>query len=265
MSFDAMQPAAFDAFAADYDTTFTATPLGRLLRARVWDVLARTFQPGQHILELACGSGADAVWLAQRGLRVTATDASAEMLAHTAHKAQMAGVAVTTHCLSLQDIAAGRAASLTDAPFDGLLSNFGGLNTVPNWSDLAQTLAALVRPGGRAVLVPMGPFCPWEIAWYGLHADLRRAGRRRRPATAQVGSAAIPIWYPSARTLRRAWAPAFRPLETHALGFLLPPSYLGHFVARWPRLFAHLDRVERALARLLGGWGDHYILVLARV
>lgn len=264
MTLEAVQPAAFDAFAADYDAQFTHTPLGRVLRARVWEVLARTFQPGQRVLELACGTGEDAVWLAQRGVRVTATDGSPAMIALTQRKAQAAGVMVTTHCLSLQDIAVGCGALVTDAPFDGVLSNFGGLNTLPAWGELAQTVETLLRPGGRAVLTPMGPFCPWEMAWYGLHGDRRRALRRWGQATAQVGSADIPIWYPSARALRRAWAPAFRPRETRALGFLLPPSYLGHFVARWPRLFAAFNQVERRLAPLLGGWGDHYILVLER-
>ena len=48
-----------------------------MLRGRVWQTLERTFTPGQHILELACGTGEDALWLAQRGIQVTATDGSA--------------------------------------------------------------------------------------------------------------------------------------------------------------------------------------------
>jgi hypothetical protein len=79
---------AFDAFAADYDATFTHTALGQRLRRRVWRVLADYFQAGQTVLELACGTGEDAVWLAQRGLTVTATDGSAEMVRATAVKAQ---------------------------------------------------------------------------------------------------------------------------------------------------------------------------------
>jgi hypothetical protein len=40
--------------------------------------------------------------------------------------------------------------------------------------------------------------------------------------------------------------------------------YLAHWVARWPRFFAALDRLERTAAHLSGGWGDHYIMVLTR-
>ena len=69
-----MIPSAFDAFASTYDTDFTHTHLGQLLRQRVWRVLAQQFHAGQHILELTCGTGEDAVWLAQQGANVTATD-----------------------------------------------------------------------------------------------------------------------------------------------------------------------------------------------
>ncbi|MEM7344793.1 MAG: hypothetical protein AAF485_11165, partial [Chloroflexota bacterium] len=62
-------PIAFDAFASDYDDDFTHSPLGQLLRPRVWHLLGKAFSSGQHALELTCGTGEDAVWLARRGAR----------------------------------------------------------------------------------------------------------------------------------------------------------------------------------------------------
>lgn len=253
----------FDAVAADYDATFTHTLLGRMLRQRVWSLLAGCFRPGQHVLELACGTGEDAIWLARHGIRVTATDSSAGMVAATVTKVEAAGLrtAVHTRQLSLQQVAAGE---LTGT-FDGGLSNFGGLNSIGNWRPLAQALAALVRPGGLLVLVPMGPFCPWEIIWYLLHGRLREAFRRRRqPVPAKIGAATMPVWYPAAGRLRRDFAPWFQPRHSQSLGFWLPPSYLCHLVERRPALFAWLGRLERASALLTGAWGDHYILVLER-
>jgi SAM-dependent methyltransferase len=257
---------AFDAFAADYDARFTHTALGQLLRRRVWRVLANYFQAGQKVLELACGTGEDAVWLARQGLTVTATDGSAEMIKATAVKAQQNNLThrITTHHLSLNELSAHYALRTTH--YDNAFSNFGGLNVLDDWRPLATALANLVRPGGHLVLVPMGPVCPWEIGWYGLHGEWKTAVRRfRQPATARIGDGLIPIWYPSARRLRQDFAPWFRCAHVGSLGLWLPPSYLAHWVARWPRLFATLDRLERATARLSGGWGDHYIMVLTRV
>ncbi|NJN95713.1 MAG: hypothetical protein HC875_17170, partial [Anaerolineales bacterium] len=119
---------------------------------------------------------------------------------------------------------------------------------------------------GTVILVPMGPFCPWEIGWYLAHGQPRQALRRfsRNGAPAKIGAAVIPIWYPSAGRLRADFAPWFTHQETHSLELWLPPSYLDHFVNRWPGLFRRLNRFENATARLTGGWGDHYIIVFKR-
>lgn len=273
-----MNSSAFDAFAPTYDTDFTHTRLGQLLRQRVWQVLAQQFGAGQQVLELTCGTGEDAVWLAQRGVIVTATDGSPEMVQATAVKAEQAGVSgrVTAVPLSLQEIAENRNPyAVTPKPitdhglpitdYDGVLSNFGGLNTIGNWQPLAEQLAPMIRPHGRVVLVVMGPLCPWEMGWHLLHGEWGTAVRRfRSSAPATIGSSTIPIWYPSARQLRRAFAPWFRHLRTRSLGLWLPPSYLGHLVERWPRFFTWLNRLEDRTARLTGGWGDHYILILEK-
>ncbi|MCA9970499.1 MAG: hypothetical protein KC425_09805, partial [Anaerolineales bacterium] len=187
--------------------------------------------------------------------------------AATAARAARAGVGdlVATRQLALQDVAAADALP-ADVTFDGVLSNFGGLNTVGDWRGLAAALAARVRVGGTAVLVPMGPVCPWETAWHVLHGEWETAVRRRRaPATAVIGGRAIPVWYPAARTLRRAFAPWFTAVRCESLGLWLPPSHLGHLVARHPRFFRGAARLEQATARWTGGWGDHYVLVLRRV
>jgi ubiquinone/menaquinone biosynthesis C-methylase UbiE len=259
---------AFDAFAGDYDDNFTNSALGRLLRPRVWEKLAEHFRAGQHILELACGTGEDALWLAKQGLRVTATDGSPEMVRLAAAKAQAAGLAdrLVTAQLSWQEITSGRSlAALAGSQFDGGLSNFGGLNTIDDWSALAAGLSHLIRPGGKLILVPMGPFCPWEIVWYLSHAQPKTAFRRFRPvASAKIGQTTIPIWYPSAKRLRRAFSTWFEHRRTESLGLWLPPSYLDHFVNKWPAIFARLNRFEHSIARLTAGWGDHYISIFER-
>ena len=261
-----VNPAAFDAVAADYDTGFSHSLLGQQLRQRVWQLLAGQFQPSDRILELACGTGEDAVWLARRGLDVTALDASPAMVAIAAQKVRQAGLdgRISLQRASLQQIVSGEWHP-SDTRFDGVLSNFGGLNTINNWHDLAARLAGMVNPGARLVLVPMGPFCPWELLWYGGHGRFDLARRRWQPvARATLGRSTIPVWYPAARQLRRQLSPWFRHLSTRSLGLWLPPSYLGALVERRSRLFDFLNRLENATAALTGGWGDHYISLFAR-
>ncbi len=73
--------------AESYDQTFTNTSLGRELRALVWERLSLLFTGGSHVLELNCGTGEDACWLAARGVLVTATDGSPRMLQRAEEKA----------------------------------------------------------------------------------------------------------------------------------------------------------------------------------
>ncbi|HXV99050.1 MAG TPA: methyltransferase domain-containing protein [Anaerolineae bacterium] len=224
-----LNPTAFDAFAGTYDDDFTNSTLGQLLRSRVWEKLGQHFSAGQYILELTCGTVEDAIWLARRGVYVTATDGSAEMVKQAKAKAEAArgGAGETNRAgsvevkqVSLQEIIAGyfnhqtaisniqypkgttspipNLQSPISNPFDGVFSNFGGLNTIGEWRSLAAALAEIVRPGGSVILVPMGPFCPWEILWYLAHGQPKQAFRHflRKGAAAKIGRAMIPIWYP---------------------------------------------------------------------
>ena len=261
----------FDAVAAGYDATFTDRRLGRWLRGIVWQRLERTFEPGQHLLELGCGTGEDAVWLARRGLRVTATDASPAMLEETRRKADVAGCgdAVATRLL---DLTAEFADGLRAGSYDGAFSSFGPLNCVADHRALAGQLARLVRPGGKLVIVVMGPTCPWEIAWHLLHLKPRTAFRRWRSGqVAQVGPRGRPggqvrVWYPSHRRLRREFAPHFRTLEVAGVGLLLPPTEMGHLVDRAPGAFERLAALDRRFAGALPWrWlNDHYLMVMER-
>jgi SAM-dependent methyltransferase len=260
-------PAVFTALAAGYDADFTYTALGRILRRRVWRRLRQNFEPGQHVLEVACGTGEDAVWLAGQGIQVTATDGSPEMIRVLRKKAlrQDRGSCIIAEVLSLQSIAAGET-PFDLGSFDGAFSNFGGLNTIDDWPALAGGLAALVRPGGRLVLVPMGPLCPWEIGWHLAHGQPRRAFRRFKGSTrARVGERTIPIWYPSAGRLRRDFRPWFKTMTVESLGLWLPPSYLRRLLCRWPEFWVGLSGLEAATGRLTAGAGDHYILILERL
>ena len=255
----------FDGAASDYDRQFTDTLLGRWLRAAVWERLSERFRPGMRVLELGCGTGEDAIWLARRGIRVTATDASPAMLDVARAKAASAGVAAELLAFGVIDLAC-----LPEAAgvFDGALSDFGAVNCIASYDGLASWLAACIRPGGQVILVVMGPTCLWETAWHLVHLDARGAFRRlhRAGVDAQLAGKTVHVWYPSGSCLRKAFSPWFSMRGIRGVGVFLPPSYLAAVVERWPRLFAFLRRLD---SRFAGTWpfpelGDHYLIELER-
>ncbi len=253
----------FDAAAPSYDRDFTNTTLGRLLREAVHTELAK-LPPGSHVLELGCGTGEDATWLAERGHQVTAVDGSVAMLRVTAEKAAALNVTMHTHQVDLRRPGSALHGELHDAAF----SNFGPLNCVEDRRAVAAWLAARLRPGSLVIAVVMGPLCPWEWLWHGLHGDLTAATRRLRGrSNAHVGGGGhVEVYYPSARTLRRELQPWFDHMHTRGIGVLLPPSEVAHVVDALPRLFTPLAKLERAVDRsILSRWfNDHYLSVFVR-
>lgn len=252
--------AAFDDLAAGYDATFTDSPLGRHLRARVWAHVDPLVGTGTRVLELNCGTGEDAVHLAALGATVLATDAAPEMVRVAADKARRRGVGdrVTVATVAIESLDA-----LDAEPFDLVLSDFGGVNCVADLRPLGPAMARLVRPGGSVVLVVMGPVVPWEWAWYLGHGDARRAFRRFRRSTEWRG---MTVRYPGPGALARALGPAFRTELVAPVGVVLPPSYAGEWVAARPALLAALARWERRVARVPGAarLADHYLIHLRR-
>jgi len=259
-----MPAAAFDTLAPDYDAQFTASTLGRILRRAVWSWLDRVFVPGERVLELNCGTGEDAVHLATRGVRVLATDGSPAMLERARSKI---GDARLDQSIDLRRLEIERLDDLTAesvGPLDGAFSNFGGLNCVADLPRAARSLAALLNPGARVVLCLMGPFVPWEWVWFLSQGQARKA--LRRLGAAGVAWRGATVRYPSLRTVRQAFAPAFGVRRTGGLGVLVPPTYAEAWARRHPQLIARLDRWERRIE----GWplipwlGDHYLLELVR-
>lgn len=258
--------AAFDALAADYDVTFSDTILGQLLRARVHERLASGLPVGAgRVLELNCGTGVDAVWLARRGHSVLATDVSPAMVAHAARAAQRAGPGVegrvATAVLAVEELSV---LVGTEAPFDAALSNFGGLNCVADVTPVLDRLAALVRPSGRAWLCIMGPVVPWEWVWFAARGDWSAARRRLRRRPRWRG---LPLRYPTVRSVRRAAvATGWEPVRVDGLASLVPPPFAEAWAGRHPSLLAALDRAERRLATTAAVvWtADHYLVELVR-
>jgi SAM-dependent methyltransferase len=252
---------AFDALAEAYDGQFTRTRIGSAMRAAVWARCAARFRPGFRILEMNCGTGEDARWLAGQGMRVMATDISARMIDVSRRKLADLPENQTVH---LQVLAWEQLESLAGDSFDGMLSNFGGLNCVTDLPRAAVDLAAKLKPGAIAIVCIMGPRVPWEWLWFLARGRPRAAFRRLRRRRDWSG---IPIHYPSIAATEKAFAPGFRLLRAGAIGALLPPPYTEYTLGRYPRLLRALERLER---RWEARWplpqlADHYLLELERI
>lgn len=247
----------YDVLAAEYDRFFSESLLGSLLREAVHQELAGAFEAGDRVLDLGCGTGEDALRLAAAGAAVYAVDRSSEMLKSA--RAKTRGLSVDFKAADIEHLDL----AFPGGTFDGVLSDFGALNSVRDRGRLARELARLVRPGGRVFLVVMGRWCPWEWMWY-VSRGMVRTALRRLGGTA--GSMVGPVYYPSPIELAAEFADGFEWVRTAGIGVLLPPTYASSFVQAHPRFFRRAARLERRIrhSRPAAAFNDHYLLELRR-
>jgi ubiquinone/menaquinone biosynthesis C-methylase UbiE len=259
--------APFDSIAARYDESFTHSKIGQAQRGSVWRELDRTFRSGSRVLEIGCGTGYDACYLAKRGIEVVACDSSLEMMAVTARRIEAEGLQslVKPKLLRAEEIGSLR----EDASFDGAFSNFGALNCVPDIGRMALDLARLIKPGGAALLCWMGPYCGWEMLWYLAHGERQKAFRRlkREGVSARLADGAlVQVHYPSVNELAREFAPAFKLISIKGIGISVPPSYVEPWARRHPHLLNFFEHTDSLLGRFPGfrSLGDHVLVRLQR-
>lgn len=123
--------------------------------------------PGQHALDVCCGTGDVTFALARTGARVTGLDFSPEMLAVARHRARASAGAV--------EFVQGDALALpfAEADFDAVTISYGLRNLADFRAGLAE-MARVLRPGGRLLVLDFGK--PANRLWRALYfAYLRRA------------------------------------------------------------------------------------------
>jgi SAM-dependent methyltransferase len=255
----------WDTAAETYEQDFTGTLVGEARRRSVWIELVRHFKPGQRVLEINCGTGIDALFLARRGVHVHACDLSPRMIQMAQERASSERLACPP---TFNVVPTEHLASLTSmVPFDGAFSNFSGLNCVDDLASVGKNLGRLLIPGSPLLLCMMGRFVPLEILWFLAHGVPRKAFRRLAPPRdVDPGNAGLTIRRPSVTEICRSMSPAFKLLDRKGIGIVIPPSYAEHAVVPFPRLLTCLERIDRRIGpnRLFRSMADCVLLHFER-
>jgi len=257
---------AFDQLAADYDQRFTDSIIGRAQRDAVWKGLTNTFKANDNILELNCGTGEDAIFLAGRGISVFACDASQQMIVRAEQRLSRESTflpVVFCH-LPTERISELR----PELRFDGAFSNFSGLNCIDDLGAVALSLSDLVNQGDRLLLCFSTRFCLIEVLHYLIRGQCQKAFRRCKGHTvATLGNLQLPVYYPTLREICGSFAPHFKLRSYTGIGVAVPPSYCESWARRHRSAFRLLCRLEEILAAvpILRVTGDHVLICFEKV
>ncbi|MFI5171494.1 MAG: class I SAM-dependent methyltransferase, partial [Chitinophagales bacterium] len=221
---------SFEQLAASYDREFSDTLTGRAQRNIVWNYLLRNNINNKTILELNCGTGEDAVFLASKN-QVTATDGSQAMLDITQSKILKAQL--ESKCAVLLWDLNQPFPAIKNNQYDFVFSNFGGLNCLSNQAiiKLSEEINHLIKPGGSIVMVIMGRFCLWEWIYFTMKGKYVEARRRKskNAVNAKLGEIAlIDIWYYSPDELKKCFGTEFNLFNKKPVGIFIPPSYINY-------------------------------------
>lgn len=250
---------AYDAVAAGYDNQVA---VDNWVRQLLWQHFASVFRSGQKVLDVACGTGLDALYLARRGLHVTGIDVSPGMLAKLQAKAIEAGVEQRIHTYRLD---ANDWPSWPAGPFDGIISSFAGLNTMADLEPFARAARRCLVPDGQLIIHVLNRFSLWEwmgLLWQGRWSDARHLHQQRERTFAIGGKPVRHYLFSPYETYRQAFAPTFHLRRLYGIGILRPPSGFHRVPQPLVKLLTALEQAVRSY-RPFAAWGRFFVLDMA--
>lgn len=235
------------------------------MRSVVHKIYLKYLPGGAKVLELNAGTGVDAMFLAGNGMTVYATDISEEMTAilQAKVKNEKAENKITAQSLPFDGID-----SIAVNDFDAVVSNFGGLNCINDFSKLSNDLAAKLKPNGIFIAVVMNKICPWEIFYYLLRLDTGNAFRRfsKHGIMAELNGEKVLTYYFTPAEFSKYFSGNFSVEKIYTLGLKTPPPYLiGIYNKLKPivKLWMKADELFKGWFPF-NRWGDHFAIVMRR-
>jgi len=251
---------AFSRQAEIFDEYEAGNDILKWMRSITREHISRHLRENDHILELNCGTGLDAIYFAKKDYKIHCIDISEGMLRKLDEKIFKSNL---ESLISYQLLSFTELNKLNGKSVDYIFSNFGGLNCIRNLADVFTHFQKILKPGGRVTLVIIPPVCPWELALL-FKGKFRTAFRRlhKNGVTANIEGVKFTTYYHGLSQTVKALGTDFRIIETQGLASISPPPYMINFPKRFPRAYKMLTKIDKNISHLFpfNRWADHFIL-----
>ncbi len=256
---------AVDKIAEGYDEWNNQNEILNWMRGIVHKIYLQNFKSGDNLLELNCGTGEDAIFLTQKGIKVYATDISGKMieLLNAKCRKQKVEGSIISKVASFDTLN-----TIEQNNFDGAISNFGGLNCINDFEKLSKDLSAKLKPDGKFIAAVMNTVCPWEIFYYLLKLDFKNAFRRfnREGIQADFNGEKVLTFYFTPRVFAKQFSSKFSVEKLYSLGYHTPSPFMIGLYRRFKPIIKLFMKLDEVLMRYFpfNRFGDHFIIVMKK-
>lgn len=249
-----------DNIASGYDEVVNASISAQYIRDYFRTRILSSIKPGQNLIEIGCGTGTDAVFLAKEGIHITATDISPNMLKITAEKAENEKL---TELIKTELLDADRLDVLQGNIFDGIISNLNAVNYVKDIGRFSLNTSNLLKPGAKVFFVMLNKVCLWEILYNLL---------KLKPVTAfekfssreKYYKTEMKLYFP--RKIKKIFFEYYTVNKITGFGFLNPPDGLAAYQEKHKNFYKKIQGLEKFLCSKypLYNLCDHYLIEMTR-
>jgi len=257
---------AFSTQSVIFDDIYSANTIVNYKRERVRSHVLNLLKPSSSILELNSGTGEDALFFAQEGHHIHATDISTGMQQQLKKKVSAHGMNdwVSTEICSYTKLSELK----NQGPYNHIFSNFAGLNCTDELDKVLASFNNLLKPGGIVTLVILPKFCLWEtlMLFKGKFHTAFRRFFAVSGAKAHIEGVYFKCWYYNPSFVTRHLKDNFDLVDLEGLCTLVPPSYIEGFAEKHPKAYNFLKNKEDKL-KTSWPWkyiGDYYVISLKK-
>lgn len=257
---------AFDSASEEYDYTINRNYINSWIRKRSLDELFELVRPEDVLLEIGCGTGAEAVQISKRAARIIATDISEKMLEllRTKVHAKKLERKITGVRVRASNISSVRS-SIPDGRVRIAYSFNGALNCEPDISQFPEQLSSLLEEQGYFVCSIRNTLCLSEIVSHSIVFQFDNP-RKKQPTMVSVGGMDVPSYYYPPHRFSQFFQPYFHVRKIIGLPAILPPAYLNEYYLKTGIFRRVLEKLELSLADYfpLNIFGDQTLFVFQK-
>jgi ubiquinone/menaquinone biosynthesis C-methylase UbiE len=240
---------AFDSASEEYDFTISHNYINTWIRRRSIAELLRVSRPQDTLVEIGCGTGAEALEISKYVSRIIATDISSKMLEILEKKIIARKLADKIVPAQLRASEIKQLARIMEGGKVRVAYSFNGaLNCEPDLRSFVEDLSSVLEPGGYLVCSIRNSFCLGEALSHAavLQFD-KMAPRKKQPVMVSVGGMDIPAYYYRPDKFAEFFRSRFRVRRIIGLPAFLPPAYLSDYYLKFKRLASVLEKFESVL------------------